>query len=104
MHNDKKEKDGTWKDRSFASIMKEWTNWVLFGKHSVAAMNVSQTYLWRGLEKPDNVTKKALKACFKVIFKLYVNLNADIKLTIGEQGKTLLFFNSFSADHCNVFV
>ncbi len=45
MHIDKKEIDGTWKNREFASIMKNYKNCILFGEHSVAAGEVCCTYL-----------------------------------------------------------
>ncbi len=50
------------------------------------------------------MTLKAFKACFEVLFKLYDGLNSDYELTIREKEKTLLFFNTLSAEQCNVFV
>ncbi len=62
------------------------------------------SYLRKGLKKPDNMTPKAFKACFKFLFKLYDNLKADYELTIGEKECHLILFNTFSADHGNKFV
>ncbi len=47
------------------------------------------------------MTPKAFKARFEVLFKLYDDLKADYELTIGKKECNLIFFNAFSADHCN---
>ncbi len=74
---------------------------VLFRKHSIAAWDIF-TYICRGLKKPDDMTPKAFKTCFKVLVKLYYYLKAGFELIIGEKKWPLLFFNSFPAEHQSV--
>ncbi len=50
------------------------------------------------------MTPNAFKAHFEVLFKIYDNLKADYELTIGLQKKTFLFFDTFSAEQCNLFI
>ncbi len=38
-------------------------------------------------KKPDHMIPQALKACFKILFKLYNNLEADYNLTIQDKEK-----------------
>ncbi len=64
----------TWSDGSFAIVMIEYKNRVLSDKHAVAAGDVFCSYLQKGLKKPDNMTPKAFKARFEVLFKLYDTL------------------------------
>ncbi len=104
MHYNKNEVDSTRKGSTFASIKQEYKNIVFSSEHSIVARDVFCTYLHRGLKKPDNITPIDFKAHFKVLFKLYNNLKADNELTIGFLEDTLLSFNPFSAEHCNVFV
>ncbi len=54
-------------------------------------------------ESRQFLTPKAFKALIEVLFKLCDNLKADLELTIGEQEKTLLFFNNFSAEYYTAF-
>ncbi len=84
--------------------MREYKNQVLSGKRAVATGDVFHSYLWKGLKKLDNMTQKAFKACFEVLFKLNDDLKAGYELTIGEKEHHLIFFNAFSADRCNKFV
>ncbi len=56
------------------------------------------------LKKPENMTPKAFKARFEVLFKLYDDFQADYELTIGNKEHHLIFFNAFSADHQNKLV
>ncbi len=101
----KTQKEGnTWSDGLFAIIMKEYKNQVLSSEHAVATGDVFCSYLWRALKKPGDMTLKAFKAHFEVLFKLYDDLEADYELTIGETESHLIFFNAFSADHHNKFV
>ncbi len=79
----------------FAIIMKEYKNQVLSGEHAVAAGDVFCSYLCKGLKKPDNMTPKAFKKRFEVLFKLYDDLKADFELTIGKKEHHLIFFNVF---------
>ncbi len=88
MHNDKKEVDSNYTNGVFASIMKEYKNWVLSSKHSVATMDIFCTYLCRGVNQLDDMNLKVFKAHFKVLFKLYNILQADYELTIGERNRT----------------
>ncbi len=44
------------------------------------------------------MTPKDFKACFKVLFKLYDNLKADYKLTIGEKEHHLIFLMPFQVN------
>ncbi len=104
MNKDKLEADDTWKEGAFALTMKEYKNCVLSSKHSVATRDVVCSYLQKSLNKPDNMTLKAFKAWSEVLLKLYDNLNATYKLTIGNKEKNLIFFKAFSADHWNVFI
>ncbi len=83
--------------------MKENKNQVLSSKHAVAAGDVFCSYLQQALRKPDNMTLKAFKTCFKVLFKLYDDLKTEYELMIGEKEHHLIFLNSFSADHQNKF-
>ncbi len=78
--------------------MRKYKNQVLPGENAVAAGNVLCSYLQRALKKLDNMKPKAFKACFEVLFKLYDNLKADYKLTIGEKEHHLIFFKSFSSE------
>ncbi len=55
------------------------------GKHAIAAWDVICSYLQKGLKKLDDMTPKAFKACFEVLFKLYDDLKADYELTIDEK-------------------
>ncbi len=84
--------------------MRECKNQVLFCEHAVTAGDVFCSYLQRALKKLDDMTPKAFKACFEVLFKLYDNLKADYELTIGEKERHLIFFNAFSSEHQNMFV
>ncbi len=78
MHENKKDvTDHTWIESAFALIMKEYKNWVLSSKHSVAARDVFCSYLHKNLKKPDDMTPKAFTARFKDLFKLYDNLKAE---------------------------
>ncbi len=81
--------------------MKEYKNGILSSEHSVTTRDVFHTYLRLGIQNPDNMTLNAFMVCFKVLFKLYDNFNADYELTIGEKE---CHYNAFSADHCNNFV
>ncbi len=55
----KNQKEGNvWSD----IIMQEYKNWVLSGKHAVAAGDVFYSYLQKGLKKPDNMSPKAFNA------------------------------------------
>ncbi len=83
--------------------MKEYKNHVLSGEHAVATGDVFHSYLQRALKKPDNMTPKAFKACFKVLFKLSDNLKPDYELTFGEKECHLIFFYAFSGEHQNKF-
>ncbi len=83
--------------------MKEYENQVHSSEHAVATGDVFHSYLQRALKKPDDMTPKAFKAYFEVLFELY-DLKADYELTIGDEERHLIFFNAFSADHQNKFV
>ncbi len=85
MHKDIKEMDGNWKDIVFESNINECKNWILSSKYSVAAKDIFQTYLWWGLKKPGNMTPKAFKAHFKVLFKIHDNFKGNHELTIGDK-------------------
>ncbi len=84
--------------------MKEYKNRVLSGENAVAAGDVFCSYMRRALKKPDDMTPKAFKARFEVLFKLYDDLKADYELTIGKRERNLIFFNAFSNEHRNRFV
>ena len=102
-NKDRKEGE-TWSDGSFAIVMKEYKNRVLSGENGVAAGDVFRSFLRKALRKPDDMTPKAFKARFEVLFKLYDDLKADFELTIGEKERNLIFFNAFSNEHRNKFV
>ncbi len=75
--------------------MKEYKNRVLSSEHTVAEGDVFHSNLQKGLKKLDNMTPKAFKACFKVLFKLYDDLKADYELTIGKRNATSFFKRFF---------
>ncbi len=84
--------------------MRKYKNQVLPGENAVAAGNVFCSYLQRALKKLDDLTPKAFKACFEVLNKLYDNLKADYEVTIGNKKHNLIFFDTFSSKHQNIFV
>ncbi len=88
----------------FPSSLRDYKNQVLSNEHAVPAGDVFCSYLQRALKKPDNMTLKAFKECFQVLFKLYDNLKADYELTMSKKECHLIFFNAFSAEHQNMFV
>ncbi len=101
----KNQKEGNvWSVGLFAIIMREYKNRVSSSEHAVAAGDVLCSYLQRALKKPDDMTPKAFRACFKVLVKLYDNLKADYELTIGKKECHLIFFTTFSAGHQRKFV
>ncbi len=68
MHDTKKETDGPWKDGAFVFIITKKNPFI---EYSVATRGVFWTYLWRCLKKLDDLTLKAVKACYDVLFKFY---------------------------------
>ncbi len=80
--------------------MREYKNRVLSSEHAVTT-DVFCSHLQRALKKLDNMSLKAFKAYFEVLFKLYNNLK---ELTIGKKECHLIFFNSFTAKHQNTFL
>ncbi len=92
------------KDGAFKSITKN-IKIESFTLNTLLPTGISfiSTCLWV-LKSHDDMTPKSSKEYFKELFKLYNDLKAAFKLTLREKEKILLFCNTFSADHHNIFV
>ncbi len=84
--------------------MKSFKNKVLVGEYVVAAGEIFCFYLCRGIKRPDNMTPKAFKARFKVLMKLYDDLDAKFELTICNWEMKFIGFNAFFLVNWNKFV
>ncbi len=67
-HHENWKEGNIWNDVLFAIIMREYKKGVLAGEHAVASEDIFCSYLWWALKKLDDMTPKALKACFEVLF------------------------------------